>query len=77
MSAPEISRATEIGIAIITADDEGLYTATCKCGYSSRTIENGLFAVEVADYFDTIVTTHGVTCGNGHVNETTWDGLNV
>jgi len=59
MSAPEISRATEIGIAIITADDEGLYSVTCKCGYSSRTIENGLFAVEVADYFDTIVATHG------------------
>jgi hypothetical protein len=29
MSAPEISRATEIGIAIITADNEGLYTVTC------------------------------------------------
>jgi hypothetical protein len=60
MSAPEISRATEIGIAIIIADDEGLYTVTCKCEYSTRPLENGMQAVEVADHFDFLVKNFGM-----------------
>jgi len=55
MNAPQLSRAIEIGIAVITTDDEGIYSATCICGYALRNIEVGTDAMDAADRFDALV----------------------
>ena len=59
MSAPEISRATEIGIAIITFDVDRLYTVTCTCSYQSERTEIGAEAVEIARDFDALAAEYG------------------